>query len=191
MVRSTVHRVNRRIGARAPRPAGAAQTKRVPKHPSCIEMARPERFELPTTKFVAWYSIQLSYGRTENIPLTAAEPASIACSRGIRSSTGRRAIILIGAAHVNPFLRSHVRRRVCARRRRMRLTLPCRCHALDKSARTGSTRPAARRFVACRHRNRGRAVRVPHGVSPHDVIPAKARIQLPRATEAGFRLSPE
>ena len=31
---------------------------------SC-KMARPERFELPTTKFVAWYSIQLSYGRTE------------------------------------------------------------------------------------------------------------------------------
>jgi hypothetical protein len=28
-------------------------------------VARPERFELPTTKFVAWYSIQLSYGRTE------------------------------------------------------------------------------------------------------------------------------
>ena len=28
-------------------------------------MARPERFELPTTKFVAWYSIQLSYGRSE------------------------------------------------------------------------------------------------------------------------------
>ncbi len=28
-------------------------------------MARPERFELPTTKFVAWYSIQLSYGRAE------------------------------------------------------------------------------------------------------------------------------
>ena len=26
-------------------------------------LARPERFELPTTKFVAWYSIQLSYGR--------------------------------------------------------------------------------------------------------------------------------
>ena len=34
-------------------------------------MARPERFELPTTKFVAWYSIQLSYGREESriIPL--------------------------------------------------------------------------------------------------------------------------
>ncbi len=28
-------------------------------------MARPERFELPTTKFVAWYSIQLSYGRID------------------------------------------------------------------------------------------------------------------------------
>jgi hypothetical protein len=26
-------------------------------------MARPERFELPTTWFVARYSIQLSYGR--------------------------------------------------------------------------------------------------------------------------------
>jgi hypothetical protein len=33
--------------------------------PSSSSMARPERFELPTTKFVAWYSIQLSYGRTE------------------------------------------------------------------------------------------------------------------------------
>ena len=28
-------------------------------------MARPERFELPTPKFVAWCSIQLSYGRVE------------------------------------------------------------------------------------------------------------------------------
>ncbi len=28
-------------------------------------MARPERFELPTTWFVARYSIQLSYGRDE------------------------------------------------------------------------------------------------------------------------------
>ncbi len=27
------------------------------------EMARPERFELPTTWFEARYSIQLSYGR--------------------------------------------------------------------------------------------------------------------------------
>ncbi len=32
------------------------------------ELARPERFELPTTWFVARYSIQLSYGR--NIKLT-------------------------------------------------------------------------------------------------------------------------
>ena len=28
-------------------------------------MARPERFELPAPKFVAWCSIQLSYGRTK------------------------------------------------------------------------------------------------------------------------------
>ena len=26
-------------------------------------MARPERFELPTPRFVVWCSIQLSYGR--------------------------------------------------------------------------------------------------------------------------------
>ena len=31
--------------------------------PFCIDMARPERFELPTAWFVARYSIQLSYGR--------------------------------------------------------------------------------------------------------------------------------
>jgi hypothetical protein len=28
-------------------------------------MARPERFELPTARFVAEYSIQLSYGRLD------------------------------------------------------------------------------------------------------------------------------
>ena len=41
------------------------RTKRVPKHPVRRRVARPERFELPTTKFVAWCSIQLSYGRAE------------------------------------------------------------------------------------------------------------------------------
>ena len=30
-------------------------------------VARPERFELPTPKFVAWCSIQLSYGRMQTI----------------------------------------------------------------------------------------------------------------------------
>ena len=29
-----------------------------------LNLARPERFELPTARFVAGYSIQLSYGRT-------------------------------------------------------------------------------------------------------------------------------
>ena len=33
--------------------------------PFDLLVARPERFELPTTKFVAWCSIQLSYGRAE------------------------------------------------------------------------------------------------------------------------------
>src|SRR6185437_15557306 len=39
-------------------------------------MARPERFELPTTKFVAWYSIQLSYGRIETRKRAANYPLS-------------------------------------------------------------------------------------------------------------------
>ena len=30
-------------------------------------LARPEGFEPPTPKFVAWYSIQLSYGRKERM----------------------------------------------------------------------------------------------------------------------------
>ena len=33
---------------------------------ACV-VARPERFELPTPKFVAWCSIQLSYGRRNAI----------------------------------------------------------------------------------------------------------------------------
>src|SRR3569832_2932580 len=39
-------------------------TKDACRHPS-PDMARPERFELPPTKFVAWYSIQQSYAREE------------------------------------------------------------------------------------------------------------------------------
>ena len=34
-------------------------------------MARPERFELPTARFVAEYSIQLSYGRLIELPIVA------------------------------------------------------------------------------------------------------------------------
>src|SRR5579875_147673 len=40
-------------------------------------MARPERFELPTTKFVAWYSIQLSYGRIETDVLRTVHGANV------------------------------------------------------------------------------------------------------------------
>ena len=36
-------------------------------------MARPEGFEPPTTKFVAWYSIQLSYGREAETKLSASK----------------------------------------------------------------------------------------------------------------------
>ena len=45
------------------------------KRPSCeewpfSELARPERFELPTARFVAEYSIQLSYGRLRSSALS-------------------------------------------------------------------------------------------------------------------------
>jgi hypothetical protein len=33
-------------------------------------MARPERFELPTPRFVVWCSIQLSYGRLGTLSVT-------------------------------------------------------------------------------------------------------------------------
>ena len=41
-------------------------------------MARPERFELPTTWFVARYSIQLSYGRVLERP-TLLTDCSVSC----------------------------------------------------------------------------------------------------------------
>ncbi len=57
------------------------------------KLARPERFELPTTKFVAWYSIQLSYGRVE--------PRILAAGRAHCRAAGR-AIIRIAPCGVNP-----------------------------------------------------------------------------------------
>jgi hypothetical protein len=41
-----------------------------------VFLARPERFELPTPKFVAWCSIQLSYGRKKQ-KRNCAEPAGL------------------------------------------------------------------------------------------------------------------
>ncbi len=41
----------------------------------CTEMARPERFELPTPRFVVWCSIQLSYGRTRHFRKAAKSAA--------------------------------------------------------------------------------------------------------------------
>ncbi len=69
-----------------------------PFHPQ--QVARPERFELPTTKFVAWYSIQLSYGRAETVPAT--RPNIL--TRGERiDSRARRRIIRTDARRVNLF----------------------------------------------------------------------------------------
>jgi hypothetical protein len=57
-------------------------------------MVRPERFELPTTKFVAWYSIQLSYGRMVNLIATA-------LTRKPEGAEARSGIIQVLAAVVN------------------------------------------------------------------------------------------
>jgi hypothetical protein len=57
---------------------GATNNKKAPLGPFYC-LARPERFELPTTWFEARYSIQLSYGRCDfsgcdNTPILWPEP---------------------------------------------------------------------------------------------------------------------
>jgi hypothetical protein len=59
-------------------------------------MVRPERFELPTTKFVAWYSIQLSYGRMVELCCRDASPK-------VAGAEARSGIIQIGRDGVNTF----------------------------------------------------------------------------------------
>ncbi len=52
-------------------PARPAPTKKaIPLGMTFLNMARPERFELPTARFVAEYSIQLSYGRLRSSALS-------------------------------------------------------------------------------------------------------------------------
>ncbi len=46
-------------------------------------MARPERFELPTSWFVAKYSIQLSYGRVAFLLYVLAEREGFEPSMGL------------------------------------------------------------------------------------------------------------
>ena len=53
-------------------------------------MARPERFELPTTWFVARYSIQLSYGRVLRLSISVVSPVP-----GGSTSPGRELRILL------------------------------------------------------------------------------------------------
>ena len=51
---------------------GASNTKPRTKRGFVFDMARPERFELPTPWFEAKCSIQLSYGRVTFLPLSLA-----------------------------------------------------------------------------------------------------------------------
>ena len=62
-------------------------------------LARPERFELPTTKFVAWYSIQLSYGRMERSPRHARRGPALFRSGGSPSSIVDEVVLLQRTLH--------------------------------------------------------------------------------------------
>ena len=55
-----------------------------------IVVARPEGFEPPTPKFVAWYSIQLSYGRmVDESRVAQARSSGVGGESGIRTREGR------------------------------------------------------------------------------------------------------
>ena len=59
-------------------------------------LARPERFELPTTKFVAWYSIQLSYGREEAELLrlkAISSTLNVRLEGSVRHATGTKRLV--------------------------------------------------------------------------------------------------
>ena len=53
------------------------QNEKGPPMGTLCDLARPERFELPTARFVAEYSIQLSYGRIWSF-LAGAAPRKVA-----------------------------------------------------------------------------------------------------------------
>ena len=94
-------------------------------HRSCLKMVRPERFELPTTKFVAWYSIQLSYGRTEKTFHFAAAMS------GHRGGEARSGIIQTPPPCVNPFLEKYSRRLTTQQKSRTGYDMPTTCKTCD------------------------------------------------------------
>jgi hypothetical protein len=69
-------------------------------------MVRPERFELPTTKFVAWYSIQLSYGRAVKLLLC------LDTTEKSEEAEARSGIIQVDGMAVNTLCEVFLKRRV-------------------------------------------------------------------------------
>ncbi len=65
-------------------------TEKAPQGGLLVHMARPERFELPTSWFVAMRSIQLSYGR--NRSFRSFLSADLAEREGFEPSMGFRPI---------------------------------------------------------------------------------------------------
>ena len=67
----------------------------------CVCVARPERFELPTTWFVARYSIQLSYGRFGEREFSGFRPA-LSTRRRLHGALPIRATRRMIARHPGP-----------------------------------------------------------------------------------------
>ena len=59
-----------------------AEKEKGPPMGTLCHLARPERFELPTARFVAEYSIQLSYGRIVLVLQNLAEREGFEPSKG-------------------------------------------------------------------------------------------------------------
>ena len=65
-----------------------------PRKGTLLYLARPERFELPTARFVAEYSIQLSYGRIVYLFAAKAAPTYILAEReGFEPSKGYKPLL--------------------------------------------------------------------------------------------------
>ena len=89
-------------------------------------MARPERFELPTPRFEAWCSIQLSYGRRvgeprDTGPCSQALPPFWALQRGFGSAAMRGSAVLRRHRNFRPTSEIHLHR--CNKSRRAPTTL--------------------------------------------------------------------
>ena len=74
--------------------------------PTELEMARPERFERPTPRFVVWCSIQLSYGRVFRRHF-GTKAFCAACNRNTFSAGRESAPLLAAPTRLGKHLQGH------------------------------------------------------------------------------------